>query len=270
MATPFEVSLEGDIEHPEAGMTVEAANAWGFGDTEAETKEVPEVVRRATKAEDVEEPEEEAVVSLPVDGPNMTVNSPRRLWDAFGCIQLSFRVDPEEGTEGVKAQVGVVIDLWAELEEEYADEIAAVAEAANAITPAQVAFINRLCDEADEDVPEDIKDLGKDEASVLIQELKGKANEDEKPARRSSGRSSGRSSKRSSSRSSGRSSGRRSGGGRSSSSRGGRSRGGGKATKKQTDYLERLCDEADEDVPEDIDDLSGKEVSDLIQGYLND
>lgn len=267
MASPFEVNLDGDIEQPEVGLTEEAAEAWGFDPTKRDPDEVAEEVQemagRTARAKAVEEEvDEAAVVEAPPTHHNMEVDSPKELWDAFGHIKLYFHVDPALGADGVSAQVGACIDLWAELKEEYADEIAEQAEVANAISPAQIAFIKRLCDEADEDLPEGFEDLGKEEASQLIQELKGKAGDEAKPSRRSSrssGRSSGRSSsRRSSKRSSGRSSGRRSSGGRS----------GGKLSDKQRNYIEQLCDEADEDVPEDLDDLTGKAASELIQELL--
>ena len=185
----------------------------------------------------------------------MIVHTPRHLW-GLGATQFHFSVST---TDEAFEALGKMQENFEWMEDAFADRLADVAALENRISLAQQELLNTLAEETGEDLPDDLTDYSKTEASKLIRELMSQR--ESKPQRTSSrrgvrvgsSRGAGRSSTRS--RPSARPK-RRTGGGR-----GGRRTGGGRrqfsndapgsATEKMQDFLVDLCRQANVEAPTD-------------------
>lgn len=239
--SPFEVDLT-QVDIPSTGLTPEAEKAWGF--KVSEDKEV-----KVAKEEMVEG----VAVAESSDKPNMTVDSPRDLWDALGHIQLSLTV---KNIEGIKQSVSACVELWDALRDDFSDVIEATKEEANRISSEQVGFITQLCEELEEDEPENLGEMSKAEASTLIRDLMKKRDTEARPARRVSSTRPTRTASRS----------------EVQPSRGGdrgrqMSNPHASITNPQLDLIEKICGRNDMDVPEDVEEWTKKEASDWIQEH---
>lgn len=189
---------------------------------------------------------------------NMTITAPKRFWEVFGAFNISLRV---QNTQEIVANLERILELWGTLDKEFAEELAVSDEA----SPEQVSFIKQLCATVGEDVPDNIKEMTKAEASVVINNLMkdrdGRGQQSRGTGRESSTR---RSTPRREFRSS-RQSNADSGGGRYSRRSGGRDN---LATNRQKDYIERLCRDAGEDVPEELDDFTYAEADAFIKARV--
>lgn len=199
-------------------------------------------------------------VPMPEGQPNMEISSPAHLW-GLGAVRLHFVV---RNMEEVAAMVGQCQELWRNLEVGYADRLDEIEAIGNRVSIAQLELLEQLAEEAGEDLPEGYAEMSKGEASRLIDQFIKQNRQEEEPARPSRGGRRRATQTRSSRRSSSRRASRRSSGRRSS----GRSEydndAPGSATSKQKGWVAELYDMLGEAPPEDLEDLTFNEASQLI------
>jgi hypothetical protein len=209
--TQFTVDLGSVGAQPDVGLSPAAAEVFGF---KQQTKEVAM-------------PEGKVEVARV---PNMTVNSPRDLWDVLGSIQLSFVAN---ATPDILENISAVHDLWAQLREDYEDELSA----ANRVSAAQLSFIRQLATERGEKVPEKVEAMSKEDASLLITEMLLHRGAKLVPAAQQQAQTAPAAT-------------------HDSSAPG--------ITVAQMKFIETLCKRAKRDVPSDLDAFSKREASDFI------
>lgn len=251
MSSPFEVDLgkrgmASPLGTSTSGLTETARRTFGIKEEGKETN-MP-----------VKETEDMPVVEVQS---NMTITAPKRFWEVFGAFNISLRV---KDTPEIILNLERILELWSTLDKEFAEELAVSDEA----SPEQVSFIRQLCATVGEDVPENIKEMTKAEASVVINNLmkdrdgrgQTRGTSRESSTRRSTPRREFRSSRQSDTD-----------GGRYSRKPGGYNRRPGQdnpATNRQKDYIERLCRDAGEDVPEELDDFTYAEADAFIKARV--
>jgi len=229
MTSPFEIDIGGDIPDTE-DLSQEAQELWGI-------KKEQEVESMVTKVE----PQEEKVVN---SYPTLTIDSPKEMWDVLGHIAINCTATTEEA---ILQNVAAAQKLWATLREEFADEFEEVARKKLLASDGQRGFLADLYEQAGEEVPDDLEDMTKAEASREIQRLQG----DSAPQARQS-----------------RSTGRSRGGSRQQSGGFTLKNPDAPASDAQLDKLEDLAKKAGEDLPDGYEDFTMQEASDEIQRLM--
>jgi len=180
MSNPWEV----DVSKEDIATTdrTSQAEAEFFGLQKKEEESMPAARSRRT-AKVVEGEIVEGGLAQ-VTGPNLIVNSPRHLW-GLGSFKIHYRVaDAEEMADALQdAQ-----DFFEWAEDEFADRLGDVAALENTVTLAQRELLTTLAEEVGEELPDDLTDYSKTEASKLIRELISQG--ESKPQRASSRKSS--------------------------------------------------------------------------------
>ena len=212
----------------------------------AQTEETLFPSRRKKQGAEAEDVSKEPIA-------NMEITSPAHLWN-LGAVRIHLQVS---NFMEAAAMVGQCQEMWRRLEEGYAERIEEVEALKNRVTLPQIEMLEDLAGQVGEDVPDNIEEMSKTAASKLIsdwmQQVKGGGG-DRQQSRRPS-----RNARRPQRSSSGA---QRSG--RSRRNDGGGS-GGDSITAAQKRYIRQLCSQVDEDVPEDVDDMTKREASDYIQ-----
>lgn len=278
MSSPHEIDLEReDIDIPDldSGLSKETEKAWDWktdlDKDVAEKPEVEEVTKKKTKRE-------ERIMSAETEEHNMEVMTPAHLWD-LGATKFRFHIETLSEALQIMEQMQVYFE---DLEEEFAERLQDIKTLADKATDAQIKFLIRLYEEAEEDYDkEEIAELSKLDISERIQEMLDdqKAHKARRPARKKTRKTGGSRSRRSYDdeeeerpRRKKKSKKRRSSNRRKTSSKGSKKYDNdeeGSRTDKQAVLVEKLCDEADEDiwpddVPGDLDDWSFQQATDFI------
>lgn len=196
------------------------------------------------------------------------IHSPKELW-ALGAVKLIAQVD--DGSKAVDV-VAAAQEIWADLREEFADELEAATARENAMTPAQRNKIEELVEEAGDELPEGFDEFSKSQASKVIQEA---ITENQANRKSSTSHRQNRSSSRSSNRSSGRRNSSQNTRSRRSRSSGRRSnRGGGEGdfsnlqgeiSSAQVRLIGNICDDLDIEPEAGYKAMSKQEASDYIK-----
>ena len=136
-----------------------------------------------------------------VEGIEVTIASPAHLW---GLGHITLKTDVRTLQEAA-ALVGEAQTFFQNLEKGYAERLEEVAEIQRRVSPAQLEMLENLAEKSGEELPDDIEEMSKTQAGLLIKEMLAKSGESERPrgrfGRKSTGRSfSRRSSKRPASR----------------------------------------------------------------------
>ena len=266
MSKPWEVDVSKEDIASTSGASQAEAEFFGLTKPEEEESMSAARTRRTRQVEKSSVGKgDEGMVTL-------VIHSPRHLW-GLGSMQFHFSVATTDEAFKIVASMQENFE-W--VEDEFADRLADVAALENRISEAQKELLITLAEEAGENLPDDLTDYSKTEASKLIRELlearesKPQRTSSRRGVRVGSSRGAGRGSTRSrpSSRTRTSSSRKRTGGGRT----GRRTRGGpkqfnndapGSATPKMQDFLVDLCRQAGTDAPtdDDFDTLTFNEVS---------
>jgi len=195
-----------------------------------------------------DQPAEEQPQETP--GHNLIVHSPKFLWD-LGAFEIRFHIN---NLVEVPDIIGDCQQMFADIQETFADRLKDVEAMENQITPAQLRKLEELADEQGTDLPRNVDELSKTDASKLIDKMMAESGGSRRQSRgRSRGNSGGYNRNNySSSRSGGYN---RGGGGGYSRGNNGRNRNDPNRgiTPGQQRFIADLCDERGMDIPEDLD-----------------
>ena len=124
-----------------------------------------------------------------VQGIGMEIASPAHLW-GLGHVTLKTNV---RTLQEAAALVGEAQTFFQNLEKGYAERLEEVAEIQRRVSPAQLEMLENLAEKSGEELPDDIEEMSKTQAGLLIKEMLAKSGEGERPRGRFGRKSTGRS-----------------------------------------------------------------------------